>query len=187
MVSLASLLIPIVVSALVVFILSFILHMVLPYHRTDYDRVSDADEDRVLDFVRALNLPPGDYFVPMGTPGRMKDPAFMEKAKRGPMLIMNVGPGWTGSMAGQLAKWFVFCLVVSLFGGYLASRFIQPGADYLQVFRLVGTATFMGYGLALAQFSIWYRRKWSTTLKSMFDALLYGLFTAGVFGWLWPS
>jgi hypothetical protein len=54
------------------------------------------------------------------------------------------------------------------------------------VFRLVGTAAFMGYSLALLQHSIWYKRNWGTTLKSVFDGLLYGLLTAGVFGWLWP-
>lgn len=40
---------------------------------------------------------------------------------------------------------------------------------------------------SLAQNSIWYSRKWSSTLKSMFDGLVYGLLTAGVFGWLWPG
>lgn len=41
--------------------------------------------------------------------------------------------------------------------------------------------------LALLQNSIWYKRKWSSTLKSMADGLVYALVTAGTFGWLWPA
>jgi hypothetical protein len=54
------------------------------------------------------------------------------------------------------------------------------------VFRFVGATAFMGYSLGILQNSIWYKRSWSTTLKSAFDGLLYGLFTAGTFGWLGP-
>ena len=51
---------------------------------------------------------------------------------------------------------------------------------------IVGTTAFMGYSLALLPESIWYKRRWSRTFKSMFDGLIYALLTAGVFGWLWP-
>jgi len=56
----------------------------------------------------------------------------------------------------------------------------------LRFFRFAGCAAFAGYSLALLQHSIWYRRSWWTTAKSMFDGLIYGLLTAGIFGWLWP-
>ena len=83
--------------------------------------------------------------------------------------------------------WFVYSLIVGVFAGYVTGRAVHPGANYLDVFRFVGATSFMGYGLALMQNSIWYWKKWSTTLKSMFDALIYALLTAGVFGWLWPK
>jgi hypothetical protein len=35
--------------------------------------------------------------------------------------------------------------------------------------------------------SIWYKKSWSGTLKNVFDGLVYGLVTGGVFGWLWPG
>ena len=185
MVSLTQLLIPMLVAAVAVFITSSIVHMLMPYHRSDYDRF--PDEAGFLNHVRSLNLPPGDYFAPAPPKeGGMKDPAFAEAVKRGPRVVMTVQAGWSG-MGGQLAQWFIYNLVVAFFAAYLASRFLNAGTDYLTVFRLVGTATFMAYGLALAQYSIWYGRKWSTTFKSMFDALLYGAITGGVFGWLWPS
>jgi len=64
---------------------------------------------------------------------------------------------------------------------------LGPGEDYLAVFRFTGATAFVGYTLALWQNSIWFKRKWSTNLKNTFDGLIYALFTAGTFGWLWPS
>jgi hypothetical protein len=89
-------------------------------------------------------------------------------------------------MATQLVLWFFYSVVVSLFAGYIAGRALPAGAHYLQVFRFVGASAFMGYSLALFQHSIWYKRDWGTTLKSVVDGLVYALFTAGTFGWLWP-
>jgi hypothetical protein len=51
----------------------------------------------------------------------------------------------------------------------------------------VGTTAFAAYSVALMHESIWYGRKWSSTLKSMADGFVYACVTAGVFGWLWPS
>ena len=76
-------------------------------------------------------------------------------------------------MAEPLVLWFVYLLVVALFAGYVASHALAPGAHYLDVFRYVGTTAFMGLSLGLVHDSIWYSRKWSTTLKLMFDGLIY--------------
>ena len=34
--------------------------------------------------------------------------------------------------------------------------------------------------------AIWMGKPWSVAWKEVFDGLLYGLVTAGAFGWLWP-
>ncbi len=70
--------------------------------------------------------------------------------------------------------------------GSSRGRALGPGANYLHVFRFAGATAFLGYAGALSQMSIWYRRAWSLTIKSSFDGLIYGLLTAGTFGWLWP-
>jgi len=185
MVSLTSLWIPIVLSAVIVFVVSSIIHMVLPYHRTDVRKV--PKEDELMDALRSLDLPPGDYAVPhAGSTEGMRKPEFVEKMKRGPIAYLTVAPGAAPSMATPLLLWFLYSVVVSLFAGYIAGRALPPGAHYLAVFRFVGAAAFMGYSLALLQNSIWYKRNWGTTLKSVVDGLLYALFTAGTFGWLWP-
>jgi hypothetical protein len=80
----------------------------------------------------------------------------------------------------------VYCILVSVFAAYLTGRAVGPGTEYLEVFRFAGTTAFAGYSLALLQNSIWWRKNWGTTLRSMLDGLIYGLLTAGVFGWLWP-
>jgi O-antigen ligase len=122
-----------------------------------------------------------------GTPAGMKSPEFQEKLAKGPIAVVTVIPSGPLSMGKSLVQWFVYCLVVSIFAAYVASRAVDPGDQYLAVFRFAGVTAFAGYGLALLQNSIWWSRKWSSTLKSVFDALLYSLVTAGTFGWLWPS
>jgi len=185
MVPMTSLWIPILVSAVIVFAASSIIHMVLPYHRNDLLKV--PKEDELIDALRRIGLPPGDYAVPhAGSMEGMKKPEFVEKLRKGPIAFMTIAPGAEPSMAKPLVLWFLYSIVVSFFAAYIGGRALGPGAPYLAVFRFVGCAAFMGYSLALLQHSIWYKRNWGTTLKSVFDGLVYGLLTAGTFGWLWP-
>jgi hypothetical protein len=185
MVPVTSLWLPIVLSAVIVFIASSLIHMVLGYHKNDLLAV--PKEDDVMAALRPFNLPPGDYAMPK--PASMKDmgsPAFLEKMKKGPVVLMNVGVPGPPNMGVLLAKWFLYLVVVSFFSAYVASRAVTSTADYLSVFRFAGATAFMGYAMALPQFSIWMRRSWGTTLLSMFDGLIYACLTAGTFGWLWP-
>lgn len=116
----------------------------------------------------------------------MRQPEFVEKMKRGPVVFMTLTPGRVPSMGKSLVLWFLYTVVVSVFAAYIAGRALGPGADYLEVFRFVGCSAFIGYALARAQDSIWFSRRWTTTIKDMFDGLVYGLLTAGTLGWLWP-
>jgi hypothetical protein len=185
MVPITSLWLPIVLSAVIVFVASSVIHMVLGYHKNDL--LALPKEADVMAALRPFNIPPGDYGMPK--PASMKDmgtPEFAEKLKKGPAVFMTVLRPGPPETAGQLAQWFFYSIVISVFSSYVASRAVGPSADYLMVFRFVGTTAFMGYAMALPQFSIWYRRNWVTTLRSMFDGLLYASLTAGTFGWLWP-
>ena len=185
MVPLMSLGVPILLSAVLVFVVSSIIHMALPYHRGDVRKL--PAEDDVMEALRRFNIPPGDYMVPRaGSSAAMKSPEFLEKLKKGPVLLMTVIPNGPISMGTSLLLWFLYSILVSVIAAYVAGRALAPGADYLAVFRFVGCTAFTGYSLALLQNSIWYKRSWGTTLKSMFDGLVYGLVTAGTFGWLWP-
>ncbi len=141
-----------------------------------------------MEALRKANVPPGDYVLPCpGSKQELKNPEFVEKMKRGPVTFMTVFPSGQPSMGQSLVLWFVYCIVVGIFAAYISGRTLGAGAHYLTVFRFVGATAFMGYTLALWQNSIWYKRKWSSTLKSTFDGLVYALVTAGTFGWLWPG
>ncbi len=185
MVSIPSLWLPILLSAVAVFVVSSVIHMFLGYHSADYKKV--AAEDELMAAVRKLDIPPGDYMVPCPTShAAFKDPAFLEKFKAGPRAMLTVLPGGPITMAPQLVQWFVYSIVISITAAYIAGRALGPGAHYLAVFRFAGATAFYGYSLALIQASIWYKKSWGTTLRSVFDGLIYGLVTAGFFGWLWP-
>ena len=187
MVPVTALWLPILLSAVVVFVASSILHMVLPFHRNDVRRLPTEKEDAVLETLRRMSVPPGDYGAPHpGSPAGMKEPAFVAKMAKGPVAFMTIAPGGPPSMAANLVQWFMYSIVVGIFGAYVTGLAVGVGANYMTVFRLASVTTFMGYSLALAQHSIWYRRDWGTTLRSMIDGLIYGLLTGGVFGWLWP-
>src|ERR1700686_1524793 len=83
MVPVASLWLPILVSAVIVFLASWIVHMFLPYHRSDFAKL--PQEDAVLDALRSLSIPSGQYLAPFAnTPAQMKQPEYLEKRKRGP-------------------------------------------------------------------------------------------------------
>jgi hypothetical protein len=186
MVSIASLWLPILLSAVIVFVASFILHMVLPFHRHDFRQL--AREDEVMNALRAFDIAPGDYLVPCATgPQSMHDPAFHERTKRGPVFVATfMDPARRTSLAGNLAMWFVYSIVVGVFAAYIAGEALPAGTPYPRVFQFAGCTAFIAYAVALWQNSIWYSKSWGTTLRSTVDGLIYGLLTAGVFGWLWP-
>jgi hypothetical protein len=182
---LSALWIPILLSAVIVFVVSSVIHMASPWHKSDYPRM--PNEDKAMDALRPLAIPPGDYLVPRpSSTQEMRSPEFIEKLKKGPVLVVTVMPNGGTPMARNLICWFAYILVVGIFAAYITGRALPTGAPYPQVFRFAGTTAFMGYSLALWQMSIWYRRAWSTTIKATVDGLIYALLTAGTFGWLWP-
>ena len=185
MVSLLSLAVPIVVAAVLVFVASSVIHMALTYHRNDFGKL--PNEDAVLAAFRTGNVPAGDYVAPYcNSPESMKEPAYLENMKRGPGLVVTVWQTANFNMGATMGQWFVYILIVSFFTGYVLSRVFPAGAEYMTVFRIAGTVAFMGYALGMPQANISYQKGCGSTLRSMFDGVIYGLMTAGAFGWLWP-
>ncbi len=185
MTGLSDLWLPILLSSVIVFVASNIVHMLLPWHKSDYPKV--PNEDKVMDALRPLNIPPGDYMVPRATSMKdMKSPEFLDRMNKGPVIVMTVMPNGMMSMGRNLTLWFIYIALVGLFSAYITGRALPMSASYRSVFRFAGAAAFMGYSVALWQMSIWYRRAWSTTIKMTIDGLIYALLTAGTFGWLWP-
>jgi hypothetical protein len=184
MVSLTALWLPILLSAVAVFIASSIIHMALPWHSKDFK--SFPAEDGVLDAMRPFNLAPGQYVAPRPeSMAHMSSPEFKAKVARGPRLAVTVLSASNG-MGRNLVLWFVYGIVIGVFAAYVAGLTLGPGAEYMTVFRITSTVTFAAYGLALWHNVIWYSSGFGATVRSTIDALVYGLVTGGVFGWLWP-
>jgi hypothetical protein len=185
MVSIASLWLPILLSAVIVFIASSVIHMGPFWHRGDFPPL--PREAEALSALRPLALPPGDYMLPRaGDMKTYKSPEFVDKLRQGPVAVMTVLPNGPLSMGRNLAQWFVYLLVVSAFVGVIGARTLPVGAIYPHVFKVAAAVAFMGYALALCQQSIWYGRSWWLTAKGFLDGLIYAGLAAGTFGWLWP-
>lgn len=184
MVSLAALWLPILLSAVAVFVVSSVLHMCLPLHKSDYKKV--PGEDAVLTALRAQNVSAGAYMFPHAN--SMKEagsPEMMAKRKKGPVGTLVVVGNF--AMGKSLGQWFVFSLAISFFVAYLATMALPLGAAFAAVFRFAGAAAVLGYAFTDVTNSIWKGVAWSTALKFVFDGVLYGLATGAVFAWLWPT
>jgi hypothetical protein len=185
MVTLPELWLPILLSGVAVFLASSIINMFLPYHRSDYKKL--PHEEQVMADLRRVDLSPGDYVFPhAASTAELGSDAYLQRRTAGPVGILTVMKSGPVSMGSQLGAWFLFTLVVGLIAAYVAGRTLAPGAEYLAVFRVIGTVAFAGYVLALWQYAIWFGRSWVATMKFSFDGTVYALLTAGVFGWLWP-
>lgn len=182
-VSLMLLWLPILVSAVVVFVASSAIWMLLQYHNSDWRKL--PDEEAVRAALKATT--PGQYSVPnAASSADRKDPEWQEKYKQGPAAMLVVFPHGSLAMGKQLTQWFTYCVAISLLVAYVASITLPTGADYLHVFRIAGTVAVLAYAGAAPMRSIWFGYRWSATAKDVLDGVIYGLLTAGVFGWLWP-
>ena len=185
MVPLAALWLPILLSSVVVFVVSAIVCMFLPYHRTDWLRL--PDEAGTMDHLRQGNLTPGMYAIPYA----LDDPNSEEtKAKfaAGPVGYLYVKPTEGAlNMGPNLIKVFIYYLVLNFFLAYLGHATLPVGTDYLKVFQVMGAAGFMAHSMANVHYAIWFGATWSFCWKNMFDGLLYGLLTAGIFASMWPG
>ena len=185
MTALSALWLPILLSAVFVFIVSSIIHMTPLWHKNDFPML--PNQDQVSSALRALALPGGDYMLPRAKDmAEMRTPEFKEKFKKGPVMFMTVLVNPSMSMGRPLTLWFIFIVITNFLAAYVGSIGLAAGADREMVFRIVGTTAFVGYAAALWPTSIWYGRAWSLTIKSTIDGLIFAAITAATFVWLWP-
>lgn len=180
---LASLWQPILLAAVLVFIASSIVWMVLPHHRSDWKKLPDETAVRSV----LAGVEPGAYTFPYAQSAEdWKSPEWIAAVSRGPNGMLTVLPPGAPQMGKKLAAWFVYLLVLSTFVAYLTGRVLPAGTAYLEVFRVAGTAAFLAYAGAQVSNAIWMGHGWGRTFKDVLDGLAYALLTAGAFGWLWP-
>jgi len=185
MISLAQLWLPILLSAVLVFMASSLIHMLFKWHNSDYGKL--PNEDEVREAIRKGSPAPGQYVLPYCIDMKaMGEPEAQKKYTEGPVALIYLKAPGLPKMGGALVGWFLFTLVISFVVAYLTSRTVAPGTHYLQVFRVAGTVAFLAYAGNAAQASIWMGKPWRSSAKEILDGFIYGLVTAGAFGWLWP-
>jgi len=177
---------PILLSAVFVFIASSVIHMLLPLHKGDNKQL--PGEEKVLAAMREQGVGPGDYAFPYASSmAEMGSEEMKAKYEQGPVGMMTLRPNGPPAMGGALVGWFLYSLLVSFFTAYIARLGLEPGADYLVVFQMTGATATLAYAFYSFPESIWKGVSWGTSLRYIIDGLIYGLVTAGAFGWLWPS
>jgi len=186
---LAELWLPILVSSVLVFIASALAWMVSPHHKQDWKGL--PNEDGFLDALRANNTPPGQYMFPFcadykASKEARKDPETKRKWDAGPhgALYLRSAPM---NMRKTMGLTFVFYLVVGVFVAYMGHLTLGEDPEYLQVFQVTGCAAVMAYCLGFIPGALWTGKSIRSSIMDLIDGVVYGLLTAGTFGWLWPS
>ena len=185
MVTLTELWLPILLSGALVWIVSALVWMVLPHHKSDFAGL--PDEEAARQALQPQNLEPGIYNIPhMPSRDSARKPEQRKKFTDGPVAFVTVLPNEDPAMAGQMLASFAYFVIAGIAVAYVSGRVLAPGAEYLQVFRVAGTVAWLTYGWGRVLESVWFGLPWSQQVKHLFDALLYALATAATFAWLWP-
>jgi len=185
MVAWSALFLPAVVAAVLVFVASSLVHMVLQLHAKHYGKL--ANEEDVRAAMSKAPPAPGQYVIPHCEMKDAANPEVMKKFEDGPVAVLYVRPNGQMKLGPFLGQWFAYSLVTGLIAGYVARATQAPGAAYLAVFQVVGVTTWLAYGWASLADSIWRGKPWALTCAEMRDSLIYALLTAGTFAWLWPD
>lgn len=181
----AQLWLPILVSAVAIFIVSFLVWMVLPHHKADIKKL--PDEPAFVETLGRMNLPPGVYMWPnCETKEEFNSDEFKQRYEAGPWGNITV-VGAKPNMGANLAIVFVFYLIVSLLTAYITGEAREPGASFSQVFQIAATVAAMAYALGSVPHDIWFGKPMRFRVTEFIDQIVYGLITGAIFAVMWPG
>jgi hypothetical protein len=178
--SVVDLWLPILAAGLATHILSTIAWVVLPHHKPEWQKYPNEDE---LLGQLAKNAQAGQYIFPYARSSEdVNSDAYKEKlSKCRGMLVLWPTPTHMGKAIGLTLVAF---LIIAFVIGYLASMGLQPGADFMKVFRFVTTAGLLAHIAAKFPFVFWFRRK---VAMDVLDGVVFALVTGLIFAALWPK
>ncbi|MDJ0522862.1 MAG: hypothetical protein QNJ90_12410 [Planctomycetota bacterium] len=183
-VSLADLWLPILLSGVAVFFLSFIMWMVLPHHRSDWSKL--PDEDGTMDHLGDIEA--GMYTFPhCVTPEEMKDPAYIEKRDKGPSGMMTIVPRGPMNMGKSMFLSFIYNVIIAVLVAYVATIAIAKGDPNGDVLQLTSTVAWLGFAGAHGWYLLWFYYKPALIAKSVIDGLVYALACGFLFKAFWPG
>ncbi len=176
----------VIVAAIVVFVISSILHMALKYHRSDFKPL--PNEDGVRDALGKGSPPPGLYHTPYCSDMKeTQEPAKKAQFEKGPVAIVTVLPTGLPAMPKYLGQWFLYCFLVSFTAAYVARMTLHPGDGGMLVVRVTGTVAFAAYAFGNILDSIWKGQPWSNTGRALVDGAIYAVATGATFCFFWPK
>ena len=175
--------IPILATAVFIFIASSLIHMVFKWHNSDYKKLGNED------VVRAAlrGTPPGQYSMPHCVGMKeMQSEEMKAKFIEGPIAMVTVRKNGMVNMGATLLQWFLLSLVIAALAGCLAREAYAATSDAQAAGYLVGMVSFLAYSAGSVTLGIWMAKPWGAVLKDLLDGLIYGVISACTFMWLWP-
>lgn len=174
---------PILVSAVTVFVVSAASHMLMPWRRSEFGNVPAFEAVQ----AAVRSLPPGQYVFPAGPdPKERGTPAWMERWAAGPSGWLTIVPRAPISMGRNMGQSLLVYLAVSFLTAYAAQLALGDAPGRLPILRLVWVIGILAYGVGTCFTSIWYSRPWKAYAADLLDAAVQGLAMAAIFAWLWP-
>jgi hypothetical protein len=182
--SIASLWLPILLSAAAVWIAGAVIWMALPHHQKDFGKL--ADDEGLRAYIKSAGIPPGNYGFPeFGSHAEANSPEGKKKMESGPVGMLSVwGPV---SMGRNMLLTFLVNLVVSALIGYVGAAAIPPDSSFLHVFRVLGTVGILAWSFSFLPNGIWFQHTPRALAMNVIDGFAYGMITGLVFAALWPG
>ena len=182
---LMSLWLPIIVSSVAVFGASYLMWMVLPFHKADWKSL--PDEEGFFRALQSAGIGTGQYMFPgCEDYSMMKDPAFKKKWEAGPHGMLRIC-GTAPNFGRNLTLTFLFYVVAGISVGYLGTLALEPGADFRSVFCFTAFAGVLAYVFASIPNAIFFGQPLKSIMLDVADGAIYGVLTGVVFAWLWPG
>lgn len=183
-VPLTSLWLPVLLAAAGVWIASAIGWMAINHHAKDQQPL--PAEDRFLDALRAMKIPPGLYRFPWSaTHAEAQTPEMQRKWKEGPTGLVHIwGPI---SMPRCMLLSFLVYLLASVLVAYVGAVALPAGSSFLHVLRVLGTVGILTYCVGGVPHGIWFQQPGRAMAMNFVDGVIYGLMTGAIFAILWPK
>jgi hypothetical protein len=180
---LAVLWLPVVLSAVLAFVVSAASHMVLPWRRGEWGRIAAAEPLQ----AALRGLEPGQYMFPASPePRDQMKREWLERWAAGPAGWITIASPGPINMGRNMGLSVVAYLAVSSLVAYVAWAALGPAPGGATILRVVTTVAFLAYGVGTVFHSIWYHRPWRVWVSDAVDALVLALITGAVFVRFWP-
>ncbi|MGH8049552.1 MAG: hypothetical protein ACREPB_02720 [Arenimonas sp.] len=182
---LSQLWLPILLTAVFVFIASSLIHMVFKWHNSDYKKLNNEDE--VGAAIRAGNHAPGQYVLPHCMDMKeMQNEAMIRKYNEGPIGFITLRKNGVPGMGQALMLWFVFTLLIAAAAALITLTSVGLQAHPHLAAHSVGTISLLAYCGGSIQQGIWMGRPWGSVMKDLLDGLIYASISAFTFMYFWP-